>query len=89
MPATVLEKTASAGDALREVSKLRSILKGAAEDVVRSANRAIKRSRYVAEDLLDDTRHRVKQRPMECVGVAFGVGVLAGTLIAWLNPHRS
>ncbi len=88
MAATMFEKTASAEDALREFSKLRSIVTDAVEEGVRSANHGIQHSRYAAEDLLEDIRHRVKRRPMESVGFAFGAGVLAGTLIAWLNPHR-
>lgn len=88
MPATVFEKTASVEDALREVSKLRSIVSEAVEDGVRSANQAMKRGRHAAEDLVDDVRHSVKQRPFESLGLAFGAGLLVGGLTAWLGFHR-
>ncbi len=88
MRATMSEKLASAEDALHEVSKLRSIVTDAMGEGVRSANHAITRSRDAAEDLLEDIRHRVKRRPMECVSIAFGAGILTGAMIAWLNLHR-
>lgn len=88
MPASVFEKSASVEDALREVSKIRSIVSEAVEDGVRSANQAMKRSRHAAEDMIDDVRHTVKQRPFESVGVAFGVGALTGGLLAWMRLHR-
>ncbi len=88
MPATVFEKTASVEDALREVSKIRSKVSEAVEEGVRTANQAMKRSRHAAEDLIEDVRHSVKQRPIEALGLAFGAGILAGGLTAWLGFRR-
>jgi ElaB/YqjD/DUF883 family membrane-anchored ribosome-binding protein len=88
MPATVFEKTASVEDALREVSKIRSKVSDAVEDGVRTANQAMKRSRHAAEDLIEDVRHSVKQRPFEALGLAFGAGILAGGLATWLGFRR-
>lgn len=88
MPASVFEKTASVEDALREVSKIRSKVSEAVENGARTANQAIKRSRHATEDLIEDVRHSVKQRPFEALGLAFGAGILAGGLAAWLGLRR-
>ena len=88
MPATVFEKTASMEDALREVSKIRSIVSEAVEDGARAASQAVKRSRHAAEDLALDVRHSVRHRPFEALGLAFVAGILAGSLATWLGLHR-
>ena len=58
------------------------------EDGMLEAKRALKRTRYAAEDLVDDTTYRVKQNPWGALavtlGVGFGLGTLAGVLIAKL-----
>ena len=88
MPANVLEKPATVEDALREVSKLRSMVSEAVEDGVRSANQAIKRGRYAAEDAIDEVKHTVKQKPMQAMGVVFAAGVLAGSFVTWIGLRR-
>ncbi len=88
MPASVFEKTASVEDALREVSKIRSKVSEAVENGARTANQAIKRSRHATENLIEDVRHSVKQRPFEALGLAFGAGILAGGLAARLGLRR-
>jgi ElaB/YqjD/DUF883 family membrane-anchored ribosome-binding protein len=88
MQADVLKNMATPDEARRQVSKVRSIVSEAVGDSVRSAGRAIKHGRLAAEDLIDEAEHKVKQQPFRSVGVAFGAGVLAGALFAWVGFSR-
>jgi ElaB/YqjD/DUF883 family membrane-anchored ribosome-binding protein len=88
MPADVLEKPATVEDVLREVSKIRSIVTDAVEDSVRSANQAIRHGRYAAEDVIEEAKHTVKQRPLQAMGIVFAAGVLAGGLLTWIGFRR-
>ena len=88
MRADVLEKPARVEDALREVSKIRSIVTDAVEDSVRSANQAIRHGRYAAEDVIEEAKHTVKQRPLQALGIVFAAGVLAGSLLTWIGLRR-
>ena len=88
MPADVLERPAIVKDALREVSRIESIVTDAVEDSVRSARQAIKHGRDAAEDLIEEAQHTVKQRPLQTIGIAFAAGVLAGGFFAWIGCRR-
>jgi len=88
MQADVLKNMATPDEALRQVSKVRSIVSEAVGDSVRSASRAIKHGRLAAEDLIDEAEHTVKQQPFRSVGVAFSAGVLAGVLLTWVGSRR-
>ena len=59
------------------------------EDGIRSARQAVKHSRYALEDIIEDARHTVKQKPFGTVGVAFAAGILAGGVATWLGFRRS
>jgi ElaB/YqjD/DUF883 family membrane-anchored ribosome-binding protein len=84
MPTDVLEMPASVEEALREVSRVKTIVTEAVEDGVKSAVKALKQGRYAAEDMIGEARHTVKQRPFQSVGVVFAAGVLTGALVGWL-----
>jgi len=60
------------------------VVSEAVEDGVDMARRAVKRARYAAEDLMDETAHRIKQYPFRAValtfGLAFGTGILFGCI---------
>lgn len=88
MPADVLEKPATVEDALREVSKIRSVVTNAVEDSVRSANQVIRHGRHAAEDVIEEAKHTVKQRPLQAMGIAFAAGVLAGGFLTWMGFRR-
>ena len=79
---------ASVDDVLREVSKIRTIVTEAVDDGVRSALKAVKKGRNVAEDALHDTERAVKQNPFESVGIAFAAGVVLGSFAVWLSTRR-
>ena len=88
MPNDVSEIPATMEDVLQEVSRIKDMVKDAVDDGVRSATRGLKRSRYAAEDALDEARHTVKQYPLEAMGVAFGAGVLLGGLACLIFRRR-
>ena len=88
MPTDTLEKPAAVEDALREVSKIRSIVTDAVEDSIRSANQAIRHGRHAAEDVIEEAKHTVKQKPLQSIGTVFAAGVLAGGLLTWIGFRR-
>jgi len=90
MDMEILEKQAAAvEDVLREVSKIKSIVKDAVDDGVRSALRTVKQGRDAAEDAIEDAKKAVKRNPLEAVGIVFAAGVLIGCLAAWVGSRRS
>lgn len=88
MPAVMMEKPATAEDALREISRIKSAVTEAVEDGVRSAVRAMKHGRYAAEDVIEEAKHTVKQQPLQAMGVVFAAGVMIGSLLTWLATRR-
>jgi ElaB/YqjD/DUF883 family membrane-anchored ribosome-binding protein len=88
MQAGVVEKPATVEDAVREVSKIRTIVTDAVEDGVRSASHAIRHGRYAAEDAVEEVKHTVKRRPFQAVGIAFAAGALAGGFLIWIGLRR-
>jgi ElaB/YqjD/DUF883 family membrane-anchored ribosome-binding protein len=89
MPTTdIVEIPAVVEDALREVSRIKSVVTEAVEDGVRSALKAIKQGREAAEDAIGDARHTVRRRPFQAVGIVFAAGIVAGSLLTWLAARR-
>jgi ElaB/YqjD/DUF883 family membrane-anchored ribosome-binding protein len=83
-----------AADALRhathmshEARLLKSMASDAVEDGVYAARRAVKnvqRRLHDAGDLRDTAVYKVKRNPLGALGVAFGAGLLFGTVAGWL-----
>ncbi len=88
MQADISEVTATVEDALREVSKLKTMVTEAVEDGVKTAVKAIKQGRYAAEDMIGEARHTVKRNPLQAMGIVFAAGVLTGALVAWIGTRR-
>ena len=88
MPTDTSERPAGVEDALREVSKIRSIVTDAVEDGIRSVNQAISHGRHAAEDVIEEAKHTVKQKPLQLIGAVFAAGVLAGGLLTWIGFRR-
>ncbi len=68
------------------IEKLRgaaSAMAEAMDDSVRILRHAVKRSGDVAEELMDDTRDRIKRHPVETIAMSFAAGVLVGVVIGW------
>jgi ElaB/YqjD/DUF883 family membrane-anchored ribosome-binding protein len=72
-------------EALRFKNQVSQALNEALEDGRREAKRAFKRGYNAAEDLVDDTAHRVKHHPIQAVAIAFGVGALFGCMITGIG----
>jgi ElaB/YqjD/DUF883 family membrane-anchored ribosome-binding protein len=72
-----------------EVSRLKAEASQAVEDGVIAARRLAKRSRYAAEDLIDDAAHRVKRDPLRALAVGLTIGFGLGALAVWLATRNS
>jgi ElaB/YqjD/DUF883 family membrane-anchored ribosome-binding protein len=88
MAANLIDKAPSVDEVLREVSRIKEVVTDAVEDGVKQAVKAIKDGRQSAEDIIYDTKRRVKQKPLEAVGIVFAVGVLTGALLTWAGSRR-
>jgi len=89
---SLLGKAMHVGERLVEVgdgaSRLKTAASHAVEDAVTEAKRFAKRGRYAAEDLMEDTAHRVKRDPLRSVGLGFAVGFSLGALAVWVANAR-
>ena len=88
MSRDLMENAPSVEDVFREVSRIKTVVSEAVEDGVKSAVKAIEQGRHTAEDILDDAKHKVKQRPFEAMGIVFAVGVLTGACLTWVSTRR-
>ena len=70
-----------------KVERLKERAAVAIEDGMVDARRMVKRGRYAAEDLVDDTAHLIKKDPWASVGITFGAGLGLGVLVGWLNGN--
>ncbi len=84
MPSDVTEVPAAVEEALREVSRIKTMVTEAVEDGVKSALKAVKQGRVAAEDMIGDARQTVRKKPFQAMGIVFAAGVLAGALVGWL-----
>jgi ElaB/YqjD/DUF883 family membrane-anchored ribosome-binding protein len=66
-----------------------SMARDAGEEGVHAAKRAMRRIRRhgveALEDFKEDAAHYVKRQPFKAVGLAFGVGLQLGLLMAWVG----
>ena len=89
----LLEKAMHVGEQLAEVggkaARLKTVASHAVEDAVTDAKRFAKRSRYAAEDLMEDAAHRVKRDPLRSVGLGLAVGVAIGALAVRLATDNA
>jgi ElaB/YqjD/DUF883 family membrane-anchored ribosome-binding protein len=87
--ATELIDRATLDEVLHEVSRVKDVVTEAVDQGFKSALRTIKQGRHAAEDVIDDTRHAVKQNPFQAMGIVFAAGVMTGAVAAWLSTRRS
>ena len=88
MKAEVLDKLIQAGTVTAQVEAGVGHLKEAAaeaiDDGLKSAKRAARHGWRAAEDLVDDARYQIKQRPIGTAAVCFAIGLGLGTVITTL-----
>ncbi|CAN5363882.1 hypothetical protein BH10ACI2_BH10ACI2_06620 [soil metagenome] len=77
----VLNLAGQAAQAGLKVERLKEKASHLIEDGMTDVHRLAKRGRYAAEDLVEDTAHRIKKDPWPAVGITFGAGVVFGAVI--------
>ncbi|HEY2646183.1 MAG TPA: hypothetical protein VGI34_04395 [Candidatus Acidoferrales bacterium] len=84
MAESAVRKLVDLGSEIPHLNNGKKAVANALEDCVGAARRAVKRSRFAAEDLMDEAAHSVKQHPLQTVvltfGLAFGAGALFGMM---------
>jgi ElaB/YqjD/DUF883 family membrane-anchored ribosome-binding protein len=88
MSANVLEETRPNDEAPLPLPKIKSVVTDAVEDGVHSARRAIRYGRYAAEDAIMEAQHKVKQKPLQAMGLVLAAGVLIGGFLSWIEFRR-
>jgi ElaB/YqjD/DUF883 family membrane-anchored ribosome-binding protein len=82
---SLLGKATHIGEQLAEMGgEAKTAASHAFEDAVTGAKRFSKRSRYAAEDLMEDAAHRVKRDPLRSVGIGLAIGLGVGALAVWV-----
>ncbi len=72
-----------------EAARLKTAASHAVEDAVTEAKRFAKRSRYAAEDFMEDAAHRVKRDPLSSLALGFAIGLGVGALALWMAARNS
>ncbi len=89
MDEEMLEKAdEQVAESIRKLTRATSAMADAIDEGVTVVKRAVKRSGDVAEELMVDTRERVKRHPAESMTAIFTLGVLIGGLVGWLMSKR-
>lgn len=83
-----IDKAEKLAETALDVERLKIAATHAVEDKVTEAKRMIKKGRYAAEDLKDETAHMIKREPFRSVGITFGVGFGLGIVAGWVVTHR-
>jgi ElaB/YqjD/DUF883 family membrane-anchored ribosome-binding protein len=90
---SLLGKAMHVGEQLAEVggeaARFKTAASQAVEDAVTEAKRLAKRSRYAAEDLMEDAAHRVKRDPLRSVALGLAIGVGMGALAVWVATRNT
>ena len=71
-----------------EANRLRARVAHAVEDKYDDARRAVRRGKYAAEDLIDETAYRIKRDPFSSIALTFGLGLGLGAVIGWLGKRN-
>jgi hypothetical protein len=65
-------------------SSKKDIVGALVEDYAHATQRAAKRGRLAAEDLMNEAAHSIKQSPLQTVALTFGLAFGTGALFGWI-----
>jgi ElaB/YqjD/DUF883 family membrane-anchored ribosome-binding protein len=85
----VVDAYRQAGHLSHEARLLKRVAEDTIEDGLYAAKRAAKAIGRRVEGLSDEAAYRVKQQPLQAVGVAVGVGVVFGLAMGWVVSRLS
>ena len=83
-----IDAVRQAGNVCHDARRLKLRAADAVEDGVHAATRAItsvQRRVEALDDLKDEAAYRVKRQPFAALGLAVGVGLVCGVVVAWLG----
>ena len=91
--ADFIDKTMEAGadfaeTCIPDAARIKAAVAKQIDEGIEDVRRALKRSRDVAEDLVDDAVHGVKKYPLQTVAATFGIALGAGLFLGWLLARR-
>jgi ElaB/YqjD/DUF883 family membrane-anchored ribosome-binding protein len=87
---SLLGKAMHVGEQLADLGdEAKTAASHAYKDAVTGAKRFAKRSRYAAEDLMEDAAHRVKRDPFRSVGLGLAIGLGIGALAVWVATRTA
>lgn len=66
-----------------EVEQAKVLVNDVIEEGKHKVERTFKRGFVAAEDCIEDTTHFIKRHPWQSLGVAVGVGAIAGLFAGW------
>ena len=89
---TAVDTVRHAAHFSHEAQLLKAVAADAVEDGVYAAKRAFKKARRFTEraaDLRDEAGYRIKRQPFKFVGLALGVGIQVGLILAWMGARAA
>lgn len=89
---TALDTVRHAAHLSHEVRLLKTVAGDMVEDGMYAAGRALKKARRVIErsaDFRDQAEYRIKRDPFKFVGLAIGIGIPIGFILAWAGARAA
>lgn len=71
-----------------EVGQFKSTLHNTAREPVAAARRVIRKSRYAADDFVNEVVLVVRKQPLKSLGITFGVAFGIGAMAGWFGKRR-
>jgi ElaB/YqjD/DUF883 family membrane-anchored ribosome-binding protein len=80
-----LSRAMSAGAKIgKDAACMKQTVSRAVDDGMMEAKRLVKKGRYRAADMINETTYLIKREPMRAVAITFGFGLGVGMLAGWL-----
>ena len=89
MSKTMLERAEeSLVDPMHKVSRASAAMAEALENGIHAVKRVGKTGSDAAEELIEDTKDRIKRHPAATVVAAFGIGIVVGGFFDWVIRRK-